>query len=399
MRVLQVVQSLNPGGIESWLVAILRNMDRGRHQFDFFVGSPGADIFDSQVGQMGARIFRCVGGANQPWKLHSLLSAVLKNEGPYDAIHCHGTRAMGFHMRVAARAGVPVRIVHSHSTQHSSKRESRRRWRSYVSGFIAGRWMLKHMTVGLACSEEAGASLFGDRWGVDRRLGVCFCGVDFARLAGARPKGQVRAELGIPGDARVVLHVGNFRYPKNQAKIVEMAGVLLGRRKDVFVVLVGQGPDSEPVKREVARLGLAGRVIFTGPRTDVPDLLAAADTFVLPSFREGMPLALLEAQAAGLPCVASDTIVSSSHVIPELIRSLPPDAPGARWAEAVEQAVTEGRRNPEACLDRLNRSEFSIQRSLDALLAVYSTNAAPAGAGANQAGPAARPPQAQAQRS
>lgn len=377
MRVLQVVQTLTVGGIETWLVNVMRQLDRSQHQFDFFVEASGPDPYDRQVCDMGGRIIRCVGGAAKPWRICAMLTSVLKNEGPYDVVHCHGTRAMGLHMRVAAKAGVPVRIVHSHSTQRSSKAKTKRRLRSHVSGYIAGRWMMKYMTVGLACSEEAGQSLFGSRWGVDRRMGVCLCGVDFSRMVDVRPRDAVRKELGIPCEARVVMHVGSFREAKNHPKILEMAKILLARRGDIFIVLVGSGRSFDSVKAEVSQFGLDGRVILTGPRQDIPDLLCAADAFVFPSLYEGMPLSLVEAQAAGLPCVTSDVIPSVAYVMPELIRSLAPDAPGEQWAEMAEKALAQNRLKPRACLVRLKQSEFSIEHSVRTLLEVYRTNHPP----------------------
>lgn len=110
---------------------------------------------------------------------------------------------------------------------------------------------------------------------------------------------KIRAELGIPLDATVLLSVGEVNVNKNHKAVIEaMPG-------ECWYVVCGRGPLVEEHKRLAESLGVGNRVIFTGYRTDVSDFYKMADIFVFPSLREGLPVALMEAMAAGLPCVAS----------------------------------------------------------------------------------------------
>ena len=128
-------------------------------------------------------------------------------------------------------------------------------------------------------------------------------GVRNLALQGVYKGQRIRKELGIPLDAKVVLSVGEVNKNKNHKVGIEALAKL--RDKNTYYVICGRGPMMEAHKELAQSMGVGDRVIFTGYRTDVADFYKTADVFLFPSFREGLPVAVMEAMAAGLPCIAS----------------------------------------------------------------------------------------------
>jgi glycosyltransferase involved in cell wall biosynthesis len=124
----------------------------------------------------------------------------------------------------------------------------------------------------------------------------------------------MRAAMGIPADSLAIVHVGSFTYPKNHSFILETACALKDQHKNFLVILVGDGPQRQEIESSASAKGLTDSCLFTGVREDIADILQAADLFIMPSHYEGFPLTLVEAQAAGLPCLVSDKITRKSDL-------------------------------------------------------------------------------------
>jgi glycosyltransferase involved in cell wall biosynthesis len=135
--------------------------------------------------------------------------------------------------------------------------------------------------------------------------------------------------------------------------------------------LIGDGPGRPTVEDRLRQSGLFSRTIFTGLRADVPDLLQAMDVFLFPSLWEGLPLTVLEAQAAGLPCIISDIISDETDVVPDLIRRVPLAAPASVWASAVLASAQQIRGVRQEALALVASSSFNIRNSLRELYALY----------------------------
>jgi glycosyltransferase involved in cell wall biosynthesis len=371
VRVLHVVARMNRGGVETWLMQVLRNLDPLRVRMDFLVTQAEPGHYDAEIAALGSAVLPCESPSNPPRFARRLL-ALLRERGPYDVLHSHVHHFSGFVLGVARRAGVPVRVAHSHLDTRRLDGEAGIARRLYLAGMRAA--LRRYATHGLAVSDAAAAALFGERWRDDRRWEVARCGLDFGAFRGAAEAAAVRAELGVPRDAFVLGHVGRFDEQKNHPLLIRIAAAVIRREPRARLVLVGDGPLRPLVEAYAERLGIREQVVFGGIRADVPRVLRSFDVFVFPSLREGLPLVGLEAQAAGLPIVLSDAITRELVVVPELFTWRSTEDPVESWAEAVLSAA---RRRVDAsdAVAALEQSEFSLSRSLSGLLDVYERTA------------------------
>jgi glycosyltransferase involved in cell wall biosynthesis len=369
IRVLHVVGGMSRGGAETWLMHVLRHIDRERFQMDFLVHTAERCAYDNEVRALGARILPCL-GLTRPWSYAKNFRRILAAYGPYDVVHSHVHHYSGYTLRLAQRAGVPVRIAHSHIDASSlDVSPGLLRW-TYLT--TMKRWIRRFATLGLAASGKAAEALFGPNWQRSSLCKLLYCGIDLVPFR-AETDPSVRAVLRLPPDAFVIGHVGRFDEQKNHQFMLKVVRSIVDSHPNTRLLLIGDGPLRAAIERRAAELGLSKHVVFAGLRADVPRvLLGAVDVFVLPSLYEGLPLVGLEAQAAGLPCVLSDAITRELDVLPQIIRRLPLSTPASVWADNVLAA----RRPPAAvsrtqALQALEQSPFDIANSVTHLQRIY----------------------------
>jgi glycosyltransferase involved in cell wall biosynthesis len=355
LRVLHVLHRMDYGGIESWLMGILRLVDRTQVQFDFLVhGSPGAH--ETEIERLGGRLIR---GADphRLWSYQRRLLEVVRENGPYDVVHSHLHLYSGWVLRTAAAAGVPIRIAHSHNVTPPERGIKRR-----LYTWAMKRWLRTYATVGLAASEPAIANLYGTR--PDSRWQVLLYGLDTTPFRAATDRQALRRSLGIPVDAFVVGNVGRLVAQKNHDLILRIAASI----PEAWLLLIGDGELRTTLEAQTRVLGISARTIFAGGRNDVAAVLATMDVFVFPSHFEGLGLAVVEAQAAGLPVVVADTTPSEALVINAACTVIRLIAPIEEWTRAVRTA----RRQPEIdVLSLIAASPFDRAKSFDRLMAIY----------------------------
>ena len=272
---------------------------------------------------------------------------------PYRVVHCHLNYMSGVVLAAAKKAGVPVRIAHAHTASMAPGwKQAVRRLCKYLIPATA--------THRFACSTEAGKAIFGRQ-----DFSILANAIDAAAFAPDDVlRGEVRAELGL-GDVFTVMHVGRMVYAKNHAFLLDAFAELLRAEPGAKLVLVGDGELRAEIEAKAARLP-ENSVVLLGTRTDIPRLLQAADIFAFPSRFEGFGITLLEAQAAGLPCVKADTITDDC-VVTTLVKSLPIDDPKP-WAEAMGAARSASR---EDQLPVIRASGFDIIAATEKLTRFY----------------------------
>lgn len=334
VRVLHVLGSLSRGGAETWAVQLLECMDRRRIQVDLLVHRRGG-AYEERVRSLGAGILFC-GYPQQPLEYTANLKRLIREKGPYHVVHSHLQLFSGLVLRVAHGAGVPGRIAHARNSKDGQGVTIYR----LVYRTLMRYWIRRYATHLFAVSTAAAEGAF---WKGIVQSGRCriLTGVDFSPFQAEVDRERVRAELGIPSEALVVGHVGSFRRQKNHRYLLEVAAQLSTLRPETIFLLVGDGPLRQSFQEEVYSLGMQECFRFLRERDDVPWLLRAMDVLVLPSLYEGLPRVLLEAQAAGLPCVASRNITPEAAAWPGSVHFLALEERPRVWAQALVEAAQE----------------------------------------------------------
>lgn len=369
VRVLHVVGGMNYGGVETWLMHVLRHIDRKRFHMDFLVHTDNPCVYDDEIRMLGSDIIPCL-KPSHPFQYAMNFFRITKERAPYDVIHSHVHHYSGFVLWLAQLVGIPLRIAHSHSDTMRNDSHATLQRNTYLSTMKC--LLSRNAIIGLAASHEAAQALYGQNWENDPRWRILYCGVDLVPFSKDINGVAIRKELNIPEDAFVVGHVGRFTEVKNHIFMVDIAACLAMQFSNMRMLFIGNGPLLQEIERKVNRLGLKEKVIFAGLRSDVPRLmLGAMDVFLMPSLHEGLPLVLMEAQAAGLPCIFSDVVSKETDVVPYFVHRTSLDLPPEIWAKKVIDAAKAAPISKKQALELVSQSAFNINMSVEHLEKVY----------------------------
>ena len=369
-KVLHVVDALARGGVETWLMHVLRNTDVERFPIDFLTHSPEPAPFDDEVRSLGRSIHYCARYA-QPLRYAAAFRRIVNRHGPYRVVHSHLAHFSGYPLKLAASAGIPVRIAHIHNSGSDglTRGDSLPLWKRLYRSLMR-RMIDKHATHLIANSKMSGDFLFGSRWGKDPRSKLLPYGFDFSSYGSLPDKAERKAQLGIPPQRRVVGHVGRFQAQKNHAFLIRVFKAMLDNGFDGHLLLVGKGPLEREVQGQVRRLGIESRVSLAGEQADVSLFFAAMDVMVFPSFHEGLGIVVLEAQAAGVPTVGSTGVPPEACVVDGMVKLLPLDS-AKSWARQVIGLLDAGHPERGKSLDLVRRSRYGIDPCVLALAGIY----------------------------
>jgi glycosyltransferase involved in cell wall biosynthesis len=361
---------MHRAGIETWLMSLLRLLDRHEVRFDFCVNTPQRQDYDAEIARLGAALYPIPAHRHSPL-YYAELSRILRAGGPFDVVHCHEQLRCGSILACARRAGVPVRVAHSHND--TSSQDCIRRPHRWIFSFAMRRLIASQMTSGFSCSAKAAPSLFGAEWRRVARHQLLPYGFDFRQFLIQPDRRETRAKLGIPSGRLVIGHVGRMEIQKNHDLIVSIVDQLVRRGEDVHALLLGDGSRKSELQNQVRDRGLDSRFTFAGNRGDVVELLCGAmDCFLFPSIHEGLPLALVEAQAAGLPTVYSASIAEEANLFPSSNVILRLDQPPGDWCDGVVSALRRrASRAVAARVEVLRNGPMSIESNLTTLLGCY----------------------------
>lgn len=372
IRVLQLATVLASGGPERWIVDLCERGPSESLSMDIATLLDIEGLFAKRARELGIPVFHCATG--NPFLFVRNLRRLLREHGPYDAIHSHLHAFSGFAVLAAWLEGVPARVVHSHNVvQHSSKSLVRR---AYI--LMARALIRRFATAGMAPSAAAAEDLLGSSWRDDPRWSALPCGIDLSPFRSPIPATSTRAALGIPADALVLGTVGRLTPEKNSEFLVDILGAVLDRAPHAYLLLIGEGPLRDLLGSKARQGGFGERLLLPGTRPDVPAILrSVVDVFVFPSpppprGNEALPIAVVEAQAAGLPTVISDGIPAEAIIVPELVAQIPAAAGAAKWADTV-LAHTRPRDAgmAERALALVEQSDFNCVRTLKILAKLY----------------------------
>lgn len=328
IRILNLFTVMNRGGAETMVMNYYRAVDRSKVQFDFMVHREERGAYDDEIEALGGKIYRMP--AVRPWTASSYRNTVkqfYQSHPEYKIIHSHMSELGYYDFIEAKKAGVAVRISHAHNRPHGVDLKSPIRWYYKTK-------MLPYVTHMFMCGEESGEWLFGEK-NKDKFI-MLNNAIDSEKYRFCPEKREaVRNSLGL--DRKLVVgHVGRFDTQKNHKFIIEIFCGILKKRPDSVLLLVGNdsGEISDAIHSAVERMNISENVRFLGVRNDVADLMQAMDVFLFPSLFEGLSLASVEAQAAGLPILISDQVPIECKMT-ELVHVLPLSSSAEAWADKV----------------------------------------------------------------
>lgn len=369
IRILHVLGRMDLGGVETWLMQVLRNIDRERFRMDFVVHTDEPSGYDDELRSLGSALYHCPTPSN-PVRYGRNFLHILRKSGPFDVVHSHVHHFSGFVLRLAKAAGVAQRIAHSHTDTALLDDQSSLARKLYLKK--CRRWIAQNAGTKLAASGLAANSLFGPSWAGTTGASVLYCGIDLKPFDPPVDRAAVRSELGLGPDHFVVGHVGRFDPSKNHDFLLRIHNELRKINPRAILLLVGKGPLEQNIRGSARALGILESVRFAGMRADIPRImLGAMDVFVLPSLYEGLGLAAIEAQAAGLPTILSDRIPLEADAGCGLVRFVSIDKSEAFWSQEILRHFQQERISQAQAAMQVKKTHFNIDRSVEKLASVY----------------------------
>lgn len=378
LKVLHIIDTLGMGGAETWLIELLRLWHRKGTvgiQLDFLATSGNRGVFDDEAAALGAKIFYLRYGRANALGFARGFREILGN-GHYSVIHDHQGYASGWHFAMGAGLLPRVRLTHIHNAVRRFETDN------FVGQF--GKWLVGRYSTHIAGTSRHVIADYGFDDPMFSRIPkmALYCGFDPARFFGERMPANTALcrELNWPENSKIILCVGridphadpgNQRAQKNSAFAVSVGIECLRRDRNVRMVFVGELSSAVPVLEErIAAAGLEGRIRFVGIRQDVEPFMLASDALLFPSRAEGLGMVAVEAQAAGLPVLASTNVPSECVVVPELVRFKDVNQGACAWADELVQLMGQPR-NIQCANQQLASSHFAIENSAEAVVEIY----------------------------
>lgn len=359
VRILHMIGSLNVGGSQTMVMNLYRCIDRSRIQFDFILDHANDDYFVTEIENLGGKVYEMpmFKGINilqvkRAWR------KFFEQHSEYKVIHSHVRSYASVYLPIAKKYGLKT-IIHSHSTSNGKgiinliKRIMQYPLR-YEADYFFG------------CSKVAGEWLFGKRvvnsgnyYMIQNAIDLSLYKFDSIIRERYRNEFHLRDKI-------VFGHIGRFHEAKNHKFLLEVFSEIHKKNPQSILMLVGDGELRGYIEQEIKDLKIEDFVIVMGLRSDVNELLQAMDCFLFPSKWEGLPVTVVEAQAAGLPCFVSDTITRDVG-ISDLVTYLPIGKGAQLWSSTIIDHNLERKDVSK----QISEAGFSIETSVKWLSEFY----------------------------
>lgn len=327
IRVLHVVSSMRCGGIENFLMNVYRKINRDQIQFDFIVNDKSEGFFDKEIIEMGGKIHylpklnhKNFFSLRRKWRLF------FKDHNEYRILHVHLRSYASIFLPIAKKNGLKT-IIHSHSTDNDKNIFS------IIKTIL--QFPLKYQAdYFFACSEAAGKWLYGKKFEKDKNFLLVKNGIDTSKYAANQGCKDLNVNNFNLKNRFIVGHVGRFSAVKNHNFLIEIFNEICKINEKAVLLLLGDGELKSEIEKKVIKLGLKDRVVFAGIKENIADFLQIMDCFIFTSFSEGLGIAVIEAQCAGLPCFINEALPYELDINNNVYR-IPLDKAASEWAEII----------------------------------------------------------------
>lgn len=356
VRVLHITEKLQSAGIESFIMNLYRRIDRSKVQFDFLVLRNEHEFYEDEIKKLGGcKYFIESRKKNTLLRIYEeskLLKEFLR-EHHYDIVHIHYTTPLRApYLEILKKMGVKTRIYHSHSAFVDGKGFLK----SVIYGYMRKK-IEKCATHFFACSEVGAEWMFSRKILKQKKYRVIYNGIDTQKFAyDEESRNAIRSELNLD-EKKVLIHTGRFLEQKNHSFIIDVFAALIKKMPNTALLLLGIGPLQDEMKQKVHTMELDKSVIFLDVKPDVYRYLSAADCYIMPSLYEGLPVAAVEAECSGLPCVFS-TNITQEVALTQNVTFLKLSDSVEIWVDSIMQMLNVRR---EDCSDAVRTSGYDMQ--------------------------------------
>lgn len=362
IKVMHAVSIMNRAGQETFIMNMYRNIDRSEIQFGFQCSVSGIGDFDEEIKVLGGEIYhleenRCripfLKYINDIWIQYRFF----KEHKDYEVYHIHTYHAFNAWLSIvgAKLAGIEKVVLHSHNT-----------FGMHPQLHKIFRYFLKYMKIErLACSEMAAEWMYGKK--ELKKIKIINNGIDAEAFVFQHKKREdKRRELGI--DKKLVIgHIGRFMPQKNHKFLIEIFEEIVKKDNRGILLLIGVGELQQEIEKLVEEKGLTDKVRFMGVRTDIKELLWAMDLFLFPSLYEGLSVVAIEAQAAGVPVLASDTLTEETKVT-ECMQFYSLEKSTEEWAEQAIKMTKEEHKNT---VESIKNAHYDMKENIGIMEKIY----------------------------
>ena len=343
----------NPGGVESFLLSYYRKIDRKKIQFDFLCNTYNQVAYENELKALGGKVIHISMRSKNPLKYRKELRDFMKcHAREYQAVWVNVCSLANIdYLKMAQKYGIEKRIIHSHNSQNMDNclRKvlhifNRRRIEKYATDF----W---------ACSEAAARWFYNER--LIEQVIIIKNAIDLYKIAFSEEKRTLIRNQYRVSSKFVIGNVGRLHFQKNQMFALEIMMYLLKQMQDCVLMFVGQGEDENKLRKRAKELGISENIIFAGVQSDIGAYLSAFDLFLFPSVFEGLSIAGLEAQANGLPVIASYGVIPQELKLTDNFYFKRLDDGAESWADEIRK-INLKRTNMQETIERFTEAGFNI---------------------------------------
>lgn len=346
IRVLHVVTYMGRGGLETMLMNYYRHIDRSKVQFDFLVHREFEADYDEEIKSLGGRIYHV--SRLVPWsrRYKAELRRFFRTHPEYKIAHVHQDCLSSVALQCAKDCGIPVRIAHSHNSNQDKNIK-------YLFKRYYMRKIPETATELFACGKAAGDWMFGGK--AYQLLPNAIAAEKY--IYEEEKAKKIKKELDLEKNI-VIGHIGRFNPQKNHKFLIDIFEKCFEKNQKVRLMLIGDGEGRKEIENKVKERGLQDNVIFMGVRKDVPELLQAMDVFVFPSLYEGLPVTMIEEQAAGVPAVISDRVSEECIITKDLVKVEGLEETPEQWAGEILKQVKISKRDRS---EEIKKAKYDVE--------------------------------------
>ncbi|KAA8824947.1 glycosyltransferase family 1 protein [Bifidobacterium reuteri] len=342
IRILHWGMTYGLGGLETFLMNVYRHIDRSQVQFDFLQDHNEPKLaFEDEITELGGNVYRVMYSQRESlFKAHTCIPQFLnEHEHEFAGIHVNANFPYAFPLRYARKAGISMRIIHSHNCIPDSYWKNDNTIRKIMRDMTiqsAKRDIATLPTQYFACSSLAARYMFPPK----QPYTLVRNGIDTNRFQfNEETRARLRKQLNIASSTTVIGFCGTLREQKNPLFLLDVFAAYHVINPDSMLLIVGDGELRSSVKQHASELHIGDSVTITGMRKDTADLYQAMDAFVLPSLFEGLGIVYIEAQCAGLPTLASSHVVPEEISVTDRLHFIGLEESAQEWAATLSTAI------------------------------------------------------------